>query len=111
HLRRELYMQLFERSNLLLGESSDAAGDLEFGGQVLSQYDPASAALAGGQFEHHWLPALNRKPGAQLFCALALPGDFQSAGADLRLQPLLRLVVRQVARQALTCAGSRQERG
>ena len=80
----------------------DAAGDFEFGSQILPEHDPASAALARGQFAHQGLPAANRKLGAQLFPALALPRDFQNAGANLRLQSLLRFIARQVARQILT---------
>src|ERR1035437_3683688 len=82
HARRKFDMQLFQRGNLLLGKPSDAAGDFEFGGQILSEYDPVPAAFARGQFAHYRLPATNRKLGAQLFSALPLPTDFQNAGAN-----------------------------
>src|SRR5450759_1652581 len=85
HARRKFDMQLFQRANLLLREPSDAAGDFEFGGQILSEYDPVPAAFARGQFAHYRLPATNRKLGAQLFSALPLPTDFQNAGANLSL--------------------------
>ena len=104
HLWRELHIQLFQRCDLLLGEPSDTAGDLEFGSQILPEHDPASAVPARRKFAHQGLPPANRKLSSQLFPALALPRDFQNAGANLRLQSLLRFIARQVARQILAYA-------
>ena len=63
-LRQQVLYDLYYPPAIPYQQTTDAAGELELRRQILAQDNPLAAALANGQFLHHWLPVPNRKSRA-----------------------------------------------
>src|SRR5207249_28337 len=97
HRGRDLDLEGSQRSSLLLGEPADAAEHFVFGRKIAAQDDPAGLALARGELLYHGLAIANRKIGAKLLVAVALPVDLQDALGHFGLESSGGFVLFEIA--------------